>query len=101
MPIDDATLEHLAHLTRIDLDAIEDVPKETLKKRVNAHWQWIDNSLQDGDDSLPPLVYVGDPQTALRDDVPQKTLGTDTVLRNAPARDQDFFLVPQVVDDNS
>lgn len=101
MPIDDATLDHLANLTRLELDALEDLPKNVLQKRLDAHLAWIENGLKNGDESLPPLIYVGDPQTALRDDVPQQTLDVDDVLRNAPARDQNFFLVPQVVDDNS
>lgn len=101
MPIDDATIHQLAKLTRIDVSANGDAPPPNLLKNLNAHVAWITNAFEDGDDILPPMLHVGDPQTWMRDDTPSEPLGTEVVLRNAPAHDQDHFLVPQVVDDNS
>lgn len=101
MPIDDAALHSLATLTRIDVDAVPDLSKEAIRERLNEHLQWLEMAWSPEDDALAPLTHVGDPQTALRDDIPESTLGVDAALRNAPMHDEDFFLVPQVVDDNS
>ena len=101
MPIDDTRLRQLATLTRIDVDGSCELSADALRQRLNEHLAWIDGAWNPEDDALPPLTHVGDPQTWLRDDVPESTLGTDVALRNAPMHDEDFFLVPQVVDDNS
>jgi len=101
MPIDDAVLQSLATLTRIDVNAVPGLSKEAIRERLNEHIAWLDKAWSPEDEALAPLLHIGDPQSSLRDDLPEPTLGTDVALRNAPMHDEDFFLVPQVVDDNS
>lgn len=55
------------------------------------------NELDTG--NVEPTSHVLDISTPLRKDKVQKLLTIEEVLQNAPESEEDFFVVPQVIDD--
>ena len=47
---------------------------------------------------VAPLTHPLTVQNVFREDVPEPSLGADLALANAPARDQDFYAVPAVLE---
>jgi aspartyl-tRNA(Asn)/glutamyl-tRNA(Gln) amidotransferase subunit C len=57
------------------------------------------NKLQEIDTGgLEPLVHLGTTQVALREDVAGNPLTTAQALQNARVKDDQFFLVPKVIE---
>ena len=50
-------------------------------------------------DNVEPTSHVLDISTPLREDKVVEWLSTEEVLKNAPEREDDFFVVPQVIED--
>ena len=50
-------------------------------------------------DNVEPTTHVLDISTPLREDKVVKWLSTEEVLKNAPESEDDFFVVPQVIED--
>ena len=50
-------------------------------------------------DNVEPTSHVLDMSTPLREDKVEEWLSTEEVLKNAPESEDDFFVVPQVIED--
>ncbi len=50
-------------------------------------------------DNVEPTSHVLDISTPLREDKVVEWLNTEQVLQNAPESEDDFFVVPQVIED--
>ena len=50
-------------------------------------------------DNVEPTSHVLDMSTPLREDKVVEWLSTEEVLKNAPESEDDFFVVPQVIED--
>lgn len=101
---DDATdgrLDRLAFNARIDLSDISTAQRDALDAQLTRMLEWYAISHGIDVDRLAPLLHPADIQTWMRADEVEPSLGAEALMRNAPAHDQDAFLVPQVVDDNS
>lgn len=99
MPIDRDTLFHTARLARLNLDLLPEEEVNTLAgqmQRIIAH---VDRLTEVDVEGIPAASQPFDLDLPLRDDEPQSTPGAESVLANAPARDDAHFLVPRVVGD--
>ena len=47
--------------------------------------------------SLPPTTHALIQDNPLREDIPCSTIDKETLLRSAPERDKDFFIIPNVL----
>lgn len=57
------------------------------------------NKLQEIDtEGLEPLVHLGTSQVSLREDVAGNQLTTSQALQNARVKDDQYFLVPKVIE---
>lgn len=57
------------------------------------------NKLQEIDtEGLEPLVHLGTTQVSLREDVAGNQLTTSQALQNARVKDDQYFLVPKVIE---
>ena len=94
--IDEKTVEHVARLSRINLS----------KKELNLYQKQLGDILGyinklnelDTKDTLPTSHPLGNLKNVFRRDVVKKSLSAEDVLKNAPARKDDFFKVPKIIE---
>lgn len=100
MHFDEATLNRLSNLARIDLTCLTADETHQLRDQIGHLLSWVEATHALDVRDVEPLVHPADLQTWMRADEPLPPPGTQAILANAPAHDQDSFLVPQVVDDS-
>ena len=95
MSVDAATVKRVAHLARIALPA-EDVA--TMQGEINAMLVFV-QQLDDVDvDGIEPMTSVMPMVMKKRADVVNDGEITDQIIRNAPQSEDDYFMVPKVVE---
>lgn len=100
MLIDEVTYKNVAWLARIDFSRLPSGSLQAQVEQVGRLLSWVEELHQVNPRDTLPLRHPSDLPTALRDDVVVAMPGTDALLAQAPDRDQDSFLVPQVLDDS-
>jgi aspartyl-tRNA(Asn)/glutamyl-tRNA(Gln) amidotransferase subunit C len=95
MSVDAATVRHIARLARI---AVADHEVEHLKGELNAMLAFVEQLNEVDVAGVEPMTSVVPMGLKQRPD--QVTDGNiaDDVMRNAPASEDHFFLVPKVVE---
>jgi len=94
--IDKKVVKHVALLSRLELD---DKDLELYSSQLAAILSYI-NKLDEIDtkDVQPTSHPLSSLKNVFRKDILKKSLDMDEVLKNAPAREGDFFKVPQVIE---
>ena len=95
MSVDAATVRRIAHLARI---AVAEDEVEHLKGELNAMLAFVEQLLEVDVAGVEPMTSVTPMTMKKRPDRVTDGGIADDVLRNAPARDDHFFLVPKVVE---
>lgn len=95
MSVDAATVRRIAHLARIAVDESE-VPH--LQGELNAMLAFVEQLSEVNVDGIEPMTSVMPMAMKKRADVVNDGEIADKVVANAPATDDDFFLVPKVVE---
>jgi aspartyl-tRNA(Asn)/glutamyl-tRNA(Gln) amidotransferase subunit C len=95
MSIDAATVRRIAHLARV---AVADDEIEHLRGEINAVLAFVEQLSEVDIDGVEPMTSVTPMQMKKRQDAVTDGGDPETVLRNAPAREGNFFLVPKVVE---
>jgi aspartyl-tRNA(Asn)/glutamyl-tRNA(Gln) amidotransferase subunit C len=95
MSVDAATVRRIAHLARI---AVAEEEIEHLRGEINAILAFVEQLSEVDVRGVEPMTSVTPMQMKRRPDL--VTAGGDphAVLRNAPAREGNFFVVPKVVE---
>ena len=95
MSVDTATVKRVAKLSRI---AITDERAESMREELNTILGFVEQ-LNDVDvDGVEPMTSVVDMQMRKRvDEVNDGDIAAD-VTANAPAQEDNFFMVPKVVE---
>lgn len=95
MKITDETVDHIAHLARLEF-------KGEAKQEIKADLENIISFmevLQEVDtEGVEPLIFMNDEINKLREDVPVITINQKDALLNAPKKDSDYFRIPKVLD---
>ena len=86
----------VAELARLEFNN-EDVEKFT--EQLGNILQYIEKLNELNTDNVEPTSHVLDISTPLREDKVVKTLTVEEVLQNAPESEDDFIVVPQVIED--
>ncbi len=94
--IDKDTVKHVALLSRLALDDREIVAYSAQLESILAYISKL-NEL-DTKDTLPTSHALSTLKNVFRKDTVKPSLDVEGVLSNAPARDGDFFKVPQVIE---
>jgi aspartyl-tRNA(Asn)/glutamyl-tRNA(Gln) amidotransferase subunit C len=89
-------VRYVAQLARLSFTAEEE---KTLVHDLNAILDYMEQLGRLETSNIEPLTHVLDHGNVLRDDVLIPSLPRDEVLRNAPARTEEFFRVPKVIGD--
>ena len=95
MSVDAATVRRIAHLARI---AVAEEEVEHLRGEINAILAFVEQLSEVDVTGVEPMTSVTPMQMKRRPDVVMAGGDPDSVLRNAPAREGNFFAVPKVVE---
>jgi aspartyl-tRNA(Asn)/glutamyl-tRNA(Gln) amidotransferase subunit C len=95
MSVDDATVRRIAHLARIK---VEDAEVAHLKGEINAILAWVEQLQAVDVDGVEPMTSVTPMKMKMRQDEVTDGGIPDDVVKNAPMSDDNFFLVPKVVE---
>jgi aspartyl-tRNA(Asn)/glutamyl-tRNA(Gln) amidotransferase subunit C len=95
MSVDQKTVRRIAHLARIKL-AEDDVPR--LEGELNSILHWIEQLNEVDVAGVEPLTSVVAMMMKKRQDVVTDGNYPRDVTKNAPAAEDEFFMVPKVVE---
>jgi len=95
MSVDADTVRRIAHLARLN---IADEEIEHLKGELNAILAFVEQLSEVDIEGVEPMTSVTPMRMKQRPDVVTDGGDPEAVLKNAPAREDNFFLVPKVVE---
>jgi aspartyl-tRNA(Asn)/glutamyl-tRNA(Gln) amidotransferase subunit C len=95
MKIDHKTVDHLAHLARLEF---ENESKEAIINDLNRILSFVDKLNEMDTDNIEPLIYMTDETNVLREDLVSETISHAEGLKNAPKKDSDYFRVPKFLE---
>ena len=95
MTIDLKTIKHISKLSRISVD---DAKADKLAGDLNSIFDFIEKLKELNTDKVEPLTSVAETTLKLRtDEVKSKDI-REQILKNSPDENEDFFVVPKVVE---
>jgi aspartyl-tRNA(Asn)/glutamyl-tRNA(Gln) amidotransferase subunit C len=95
MAVDADTVRRIAHLARI---AVAEDEIDHLKGELNAMLSFVEQLGEVNVDSVEPMTSVTPMAMKKRHDVVTDGDIVEQVVKNAPMSEDDFFLVPKVVE---
>ena len=95
MSVDQATVRHIARLARIK---VSDAEAETLHGELNSILEWVEQLGEVDTDGVAPMTSVVEADMKKREDAVTDGDIPDDIVRNAPEREDHFFVVPKVVE---
>ena len=94
MQVNDALVENLASLARLQFNAEE---KEIIKDGLQRMIQFVDKLNELDTTGVKPLLHMTEAVNVLRDDKVQGSITREEGLKNAPDTDGVYFKVPKVI----
>lgn len=95
MPVLRDDVEYVARLARIELAEEE---KNLLISQLNSILGHIEKLNELDTEGVEPTFHVLDVRNVFREDEVRPSLPAEEILKNAPARDGDFFKVPKIIE---
>jgi aspartyl-tRNA(Asn)/glutamyl-tRNA(Gln) amidotransferase subunit C len=95
MSVDDTTVRRIAHLARI---AVSDAEVPHLQGELNAMLAFVEQLSEVNVDGVEPMTSVTPMEMKKRADVVTDGEIVEDILKNAPASEDHYFLVPKVVE---
>lgn len=86
----------VSELARLEFNEEE---LEKFTEQLGKILEYIEQLNELNTDNVEPTSHVLDISTPLREDKVVEWLSTEEVLKNAPESEDDFFVVPQVIED--
>jgi aspartyl-tRNA(Asn)/glutamyl-tRNA(Gln) amidotransferase subunit C len=94
MEVNDALVDKLANLSRLQFNATE---KEAIKKDLQRMIQFVEKLNELDTTGVEPLLHMSEQVNILREDEVQGSISREEGLQNAPVHDEQFFKVPKVI----
>ena len=94
MQIDDDTLDKIAKLASIKIEAGE---REKLKKDMTAILAWVDKLNELDTSGVEPITHMTREENRLRKDENKKNISVEKALHNAQLKLDNYFVVPKVI----
>tara|TARA_B000000460_G_scaffold24766_1_gene15992 strand:+ start:106 stop:393 length:288 start_codon:yes stop_codon:yes gene_type:complete len=95
MTIDLKTIKHISKLSRISVD---DKKAKKLEGDLNSIFEFIEKLNELDTDKVEPLTSIAETTLKFRtDEVKSKDI-RNQILKNSPEKNEDFFVVPKVVE---
>ena len=95
MSVDTTTVRRIAHLARI---AVAEDEVEHLKNELNGILAFVEQLQEVDVEGVEPMTSVTPMAMKKREDVVTDGGIADDIVKNAPATEDHFFLVPKVVE---
>lgn len=94
MQIDNKTVDHIAHLARLEFD---ETAKEEMINDMTKILSFMEKLNELDTTGVEPLIYMNDEVNVLRPDETHITVTHAEALKNAPKHDSDYFRTPKVI----
>lgn len=94
MEVNDAMVEKLAHLSRLQFNETE---KTEIKNDLQRMIAFVEKLNELELDNVEPLLHMSDEVNVLRDDEVKGSVSREEAMKNAPLHDEQFFKVPKVI----
>jgi aspartyl-tRNA(Asn)/glutamyl-tRNA(Gln) amidotransferase subunit C len=95
MSVDAATVRRIAHLARI---AVAENEIDHLKGELNAILAWVEQLDEVNVEGVDPMTSVTPMAMKKRADIVTDGGIAEDIVKNAPASEENFFLVPKIVE---
>tara|TARA_B110000003_G_scaffold223271_1_gene223626 strand:- start:269 stop:556 length:288 start_codon:yes stop_codon:yes gene_type:complete len=95
MTIDLKTIKHISKLSRI---SVEDSKAKKLAGDLNSIFDFIEKLNELDTENIEPLTSVVEITLKLRSDEVKSENIREQILKNSPDENEDFFVVPRVVE---
>jgi aspartyl-tRNA(Asn)/glutamyl-tRNA(Gln) amidotransferase subunit C len=95
MSVDRATVRRIARLARI---AITDEEARRLEQELSGILDWVAQLDEIDTSTVPPMTRVVAMKMKMRKDEVTDGFCADDILKNAPKGDDDYFVVPKIVE---
>ena len=95
MSIDKDTVKHISKLARISLDENK---VDSLSKDLTSIMKFIENLNKLNTDKTAPLTSIINASLKSRKDEVKDAKIRDQVLKNSPEKNDEFFVVPKVIE---
>lgn len=94
MEVNDALIEKLAHLARLQFN---DEEKAGIRHDLQRMISFVEKLNELNLEGVEPLVHMSPEVNVLRDDEVKGSISREEGLKNAPLHDKQFFKVPKVI----
>ena len=95
MSIDKDTVKHISKLARISLD---EKKISSLSKDLSSIMKFIEKLNELNTDNVTPLTSIINASLKSREDEVKDGKIRDQILKNSPVNNEEFFVVPKVVE---
>ncbi len=95
MSVDKDTVRRIAKLARIALEEERVAPME---RELNGILAWVEQLQEVNVEGVAPMTSVVAQKLKMRDDLVTDGGFADAIVANAPASEDNFFVVPKVVE---
>ena len=95
MTIDLKTIKHIAKLSRISL---EDEKAQKLANDLSSIFEFIEKLNELNTKDVEPLTSIAETTLKFRKDEVKSENIREKILKNSPSDNEDFFVVPKVVE---
>ena len=95
MTIDLKTVKHISKLSRISID---DHKAKKLSNDLNSIFSFIEKLNELDTKNTEPLTSIAETTLKLRKDEIKSQNVREDILKNSPDKNEDFFVVPKVVE---
>ena len=94
MDVNDALVDKLAHLSRLEFN---DIDKQEIKTDLQRMIAFVEKLNELDLTGVEPLLHRSDKVNVLREDEIKGSVDRESALKNAPLHDDKFFKVPKVI----
>jgi aspartyl-tRNA(Asn)/glutamyl-tRNA(Gln) amidotransferase subunit C len=95
MKIDNTSVNHIAHLARLEFSLEE---KSAIQEELNQIIDFVDQLNQIDTNNVAPLIYMSAEKNIFRHDDVFHPISQQEALLNAPKKDSDYFKVSKVIE---
>jgi len=95
MTIDLKTIKHISKLSRISVD---DEKAKKLEGDLNSIFEFIEKLNELKTEDIEPLTSIAETTLKFRSDEVKSKNIKNQILKNSPENNEDFFVVPKVVE---